>query len=601
VAELMRKEAAMSFSTCRVLLMMVATACFLVGNAAWSQPPEPTDPEGMAMGGLPGTYPTTVTAANVNVEQFTPAELNGANQNNMRVTIPASGPIKWTESRHNEGDMALLISPGMPNDASYFPPADFVDNYAPIAITPFENTTLAWRVNQRTGALLASVRHNGVNYGNDFTVFGSPVGTVRGIAYFNSTGAQGWGFRMSDGVFANGGEGSSDLQMGVAGFNEADFGEANFSTGVAYFPYEQGWIGAWVNGGDEGEATFGSSSMDLPTSTVNWMSSQANVQLPGVNSATDGMLFVAPTHDNNNTNIAAAFPNAGGWTVSVREDDSDVVSGDQSSLLAGDQNGFQFLYVPYSAPGLIGGHVNGVDGSLINSAGDQRFVLTRTSAGEYALSINGPGPARLGENDGMLILSVASSMPGNPTFADRTFLSYEYDSTSGDFLIQSRELTEVGASMPPSEDQFGNVLSLRDSNFYFAWISFTDPLQPDVPGITGDYNDNGTVDAADYVLWRKNLNMSVTLPNDMTPGMVTQDDYTVWRANFGESAGSGTTATVASQTVPEPGSIALVTLLLAVSAVIRVPRSGNGATPYDLYQSRSATARLRLRQLGFIS
>jgi hypothetical protein len=432
---------------------------------------------------------------------------------------------------------------------------------------------LAWRVNQRTGALLASVRRNGVNYGNDFTANGSPVGTIHGITYFNSTGAQGWGFRLSDGVFANGGEGSSDLQMGVAGFNDADFGEANFDTGVAYFPYEQGWVGAWVNGGDDGEATFGSSSMNLPTSTVNWTSSQANVQLPEVNSATDGMLFVAPTHDSNNTNIAAAFPNAGGWTVSVREDDNSTFSGDQDSLLAGDQNGFQFLYVPYSAPRLIGGHVNGSDASLINSAGDASFDITRTRAGEYVLSVfAADGETRLLENDGMLILSVAGSMPGNPTFADRTFLSYDFDLERRAFIIQSREVSATGQTMPPSQNQFGDVLSLRDSNFYFAWVSFTDPLAPEAAGILGDYNGNGAVDAADYVLWRDNLNMSVTLPNDETPGMVTQDDYTVWRANFGASTVSGTTAALASQTVPEPGSIALFTIALVLFGTIHVLR-----------------------------
>jgi hypothetical protein len=537
-----------------------------------AQPPTPTDPDGLALGGLPGAFPTSVTAANVNVEQATPGELNGANQNNMRVTISASGPIKWTESRHNEGDMALLIGPGMPNDPTYFPPTTFVDNYAPIANGPFENTTLAWRVNQQTGALLATVRHNGVNYGNDYTFSGSPVGTIHGVTYFNSTGAQGWGFRMNDGVFANGGAGSSDLQMGVAGFNDAEQGEANFSTGVAYFPYSQGWIGAWVNGADEGEATFGSSSMNLPASTVNWTSSQASVQLPDVNSASDGMLFVAPTNDSNNTNIAAAFPNAGGWTVSVREDDNAVFSGNQDSLITGGGNGFQFLYVPYSAPGLIGGHVNGANGSLINSAGNQSFALTRRSAGEYALSINGPGPSKLGENDGMLVLSVAGSIPGNPTFADRTFLSYDFDSASGDFIIQSREVSANAQSMPPSQNQFGDVLSLRDSNFYFAWISFTNPLEPKSTGIPGDYNGNGTVDAADYVVWRDNLDGTATLPNDSTPGMVTQEDYTVWRMNFGLGGSAGAGSAGLSHVVPEASTILLALMGIGIMTARMLPR-----------------------------
>jgi Domain of unknown function (DUF4082) len=40
---------------------------------------------------------------------------------------------------------------------------------------------------------------------------------------------------------------------------------------------------------------------------------------------------------------------------------------------------------------------------------------------------------------------------------------------------------------------------------------------------TGDYNGNGIVDAADYTVWRDHLgqSVSVTLPNDTTPGSVT--------------------------------------------------------------------------------
>ena len=44
-----------------------------------------------------------------------------------------------------------------------------------------------------------------------------------------------------------------------------------------------------------------------------------------------------------------------------------------------------------------------------------------------------------------------------------------------------------------------------------------------------DYNNNGVVDAADYVLWRK----GGPLQNDATPADVGPDDYTYWRARFG--------------------------------------------------------------------
>ena len=43
-------------------------------------------------------------------------------------------------------------------------------------------------------------------------------------------------------------------------------------------------------------------------------------------------------------------------------------------------------------------------------------------------------------------------------------------------------------------------------------------VQIDAVLLPGDYNQNGVVDAADYVLWRKNNNTAITLPNDSTPG-----------------------------------------------------------------------------------
>lgn len=552
-----------------LLNMSAACLALLIGEVARAEAPTPSDPTGNALGHLPGTFPTTVTAANVNVEQFTPASLDGGGSNNLRVSFPASGPIKWTESRHNEGDIALLIGPEMPNDASYYPANAFLDNYGPIANGPFENTTLAWRVNQQTGALLATVRHNGVNNGNSFTYNGNPVGTIHGIAYFNQTGAQGWGFRMNDGEFANGGNGTSDLQIGIAGFDDLR-GESTSSVAVAYFPYEQGWVGAWVNGTTfDGEGEFASSSPELPTSTVNWVDGVATVQFSDVNSGSDGMLFVAPTHDNNLTNIAAAFPIDGGWKVAVREDHNEDLSG--QTLVDPGQNGFQFLYVPYSAAGLVGGHVKGSDASLLHASGDQYFDVTRTAAGQYALSVYGAdGQTKLTENDGMLILSVAGSVPDSSTLADRKFMSYAYDAASGNFIIQSRELMATNQPMPITANQFGDELRLRDVDFYMAWVSFTNPLQPVAPGIAGDYNDDGTVNAADYVAWRDSVNTATTLPNDTTPGMVTNADYDVWKANFGLTA-TGAAAGAASA-VPEPASLIATLWVTAIGVAVRWKR-----------------------------
>jgi hypothetical protein len=78
-----------------------------------------------------------------------------------------------------------------------------------------------------------------------------------------------------------------------------------------------------------------------------------------------------------------------------------------------------------------------------------------------------------------------------------------------------------------------------------VYSNFAVLLQVIAAGLPGDYNQNGTVDAADYVVWRK------------TDG--SQAGYDVWRTNFGRTAGSGSSLAAA---VPEPQSLLL--LLVAV-------------------------------------
>lgn len=81
------------------------------------------------------------------------------------------------------------------------------------------------------------------------------------------------------------------------------------------------------------------------------------------------------------------------------------------------------------------------------------------------------------------------------------------------------------------------------------------------PGVAGDYNNNGVVDAADYVLYRN----GGPLQNEgTTPGSVTADDYTYWRSRFGSVAGSG--AGLGAAAVPEPTTAISCVFGLAVLA-----------------------------------
>jgi sulfatase modifying factor 1 len=94
-----------------------------------------------------------------------------------------------------------------------------------------------------------------------------------------------------------------------------------------------------------------------------------------------------------------------------------------------------------------------------------------------------------------------------------------------------------------------------------------------IPSLPGDYNVNGVVDAADYVLWRKYLNQSVILPNDTTPGTVTSADFDVWRAHFGQTPASGSEAgSLLQNAVPEP-TTSLLLLAAACFPIFRRSRS----------------------------
>jgi hypothetical protein len=82
--------------------------------------------------------------------------------------------------------------------------------------------------------------------------------------------------------------------------------------------------------------------------------------------------------------------------------------------------------------------------------------------------------------------------------------------------------------------------------------------------VQGDYNGNGVVDAADFVLWRNSIDSMTDLQADGDgSGMIDHADYDLWRARFGRAIGANNpTASV----IPEPVSIAmfLVGLLAAV-------------------------------------
>jgi hypothetical protein len=101
-----------------------------------------------------------------------------------------------------------------------------------------------------------------------------------------------------------------------------------------------------------------------------------------------------------------------------------------------------------------------------------------------------------------------------------------------------------------------------------------------IEGVPGDYNEDGTISAADYVVWRNSLGQTgAGLPADGNgDNAVDSADYGVWRAHFGQATNSaGRSAQFPASRVPEPATLGLGAIAaVGVSCLSR--RSGRADT-----------------------
>jgi fibronectin-binding autotransporter adhesin len=200
------------------------------------------------------------------------------------------------------------------------------------------------------------------------------------------------------------------------------------------------------------------------------------------------------------------------------------VSGSGSVFLEGDVS-------PGAGPGTMafGGDVSLGSSAVLNIelAGTAPGTQFDRLTAEQSLNLNGT----------LDVVFVAGFLPA----AGQSFDLIDWGTRNGSFAtINLPALT--GLSWNTSQLYTAGVLSISTA-------------------ISGDFNDDGTVNAADYTVWRNGLGTSYT-----------PEDYEVWKSHFGQTAGSGSAGASPSHVpVPEPTSaVAMVCGVLAVVAGSRL-------------------------------
>ena len=82
-----------------------------------------------------------------------------------------------------------------------------------------------------------------------------------------------------------------------------------------------------------------------------------------------------------------------------------------------------------------------------------------------------------------------------------------------------------------------------------------------------DGANDGSVNAADYTVYRDNVGSTDSLLNDSIGGTIGQAHYNQWTANFGRTAGSGS---IENAAVPEPSQLLLAAIVGCIGLAVAV-------------------------------
>lgn len=311
-----------------------------------------------------------------------------------------------------------------------------------------------------------------------------------------------------------------------------------------------------ISGSDEHNLNFASAffgadsgfdmgiNVDLPGAFGDpYDSAKVDVDLAGVNSQTDGVMFAIGFGNDDNWASATPKNDGSGWELRTFDNNYDSADPDGRT----EPDAISWLYLPYESQNLTAGLVDS-NGSVVSSSPGlgEDWTLTKEADSfgfaQYRLSFS---DSSKNPGNGMLLLTGTGDFDSTGT--ENTDNSMLYVADGEDFLI--RGIDHV------LDD--GSFTDFQDTGFMFAYIDFNNaPIAPATELLPGDYNGDGMVDAEDYNVWRDNLGASA-LPNNETGsiGVVDEEDYLVWKSNFGATAGQGS---LSESNVPEPASLLLL-------------------------------------------
>ena len=175
----------------------------------------------------------------------------------------------------------------------------------------------------------------------------------------------------------------------------------------------------------------------------------------------------------------------------------------------------------------------------------------------------------IAEDDGVLNIEIGGVVPGsdydelNHVLGGAAQLGGTLNvSLISGFMPIVGDLFHIITASSGVTGSFANTMSpLLDGNLFWNinyGLNSVD-LAIAAAGLAGDYNGDGTVNAADYTVWRNTLGSTTDLRANgdntgASAGIIDRADYDFWKANFGTHAGSGSDA-VANVAVPEPATL----------------------------------------------